>query len=42
MYNVGLVEQLNILDRWKNNDSTLSLAAPIGVSNRKVDKFRYS
>ena len=31
MYNVGLVEQLNILDRWKNNDSTLSLAAPIGV-----------
>ena len=31
MYNVGLIEQLNILDRWKNNDATLSLAAPIGV-----------
>lgn len=31
MYNVGLIEQLNILDRWKNNDSTLSLAAPIGI-----------
>ena len=31
MYNVGLVEQLNILDRWKNNDATLSLAAPIGI-----------
>ncbi len=31
MYNVGLIEQLNILDRWKNNDATLSLAAPIGI-----------
>lgn len=31
MYNVGLVEQLNILERWKNNDATLSLAAPIGI-----------
>lgn len=31
MYKVGLIEQLNILDRWNNNDSTLSLAAPIGV-----------
>ena len=31
MYNVGLIEQLNILDRWNNNDSTISLAAPIGV-----------
>lgn len=33
MYNVGLVEQLNILDRWKNNDATLSLAAPIGIKS---------
>ncbi len=32
MYNVGLVGQLNILDRWKNNDATLSLAAPIGIN----------
>ncbi len=31
MYNVGLVQQLNILDRWKNNDATLSLAAPLGI-----------
>lgn len=33
MYNVGLIDQLNILDRWKNNDATLSLAAPIGVKS---------
>jgi len=33
MYNVGLIEQLNILDRWKNNDATLSLAAPIGIKS---------
>lgn len=32
MYNVGLIKQLNIIDRWKNNDSTLSLSAPIGVN----------
>ena len=31
MYDVGLIEQLNILERWKKNDSTLSLKAPIGV-----------
>lgn len=31
MYNVGLIQQLNILERWKNNDATLSLAAPIGI-----------
>ena len=31
MYNVGLIEQLHVLDRWNNNDSTLSLAAPLGV-----------
>ena len=33
MYKVGMVEQLNILDRWKNNNTVLSLGAPIGVSN---------
>ena len=31
MYNVGLIEQLNVLERWYKNDSTLSLKAPIGV-----------
>ena len=31
MYNVGMVEQLNILNRWKNNDPTKSLQAPVGV-----------
>ena len=32
MYNVGQIEQLNILDRWKNNDPTISLAAPVGIN----------
>jgi len=31
MEKVGKVEQLNILDRWNNNDSTQSLKAEIGV-----------
>ncbi len=31
MFKVGCIEQLNILDRWKKNDSTISLAAPLGV-----------
>lgn len=31
MYNVGLIEQLNVLDRWNGADSTLSLAAPLGI-----------
>lgn len=31
MYDVGCIEQLNILERWKKHDSTLSLKAPIGV-----------
>lgn len=31
MYNVGCIEQLNIFERWKENDSTISLSAPIGV-----------
>ena len=33
MYNVGNIEQLDILGRWKRNDSTLSLKAPIGIDN---------
>lgn len=31
MYNVGKVEQLNILNRWQNNTPITSLQAPIGV-----------
>ena len=31
MYNVGMVEQLNILNRWKMNDPTKSLQVPIGL-----------
>ena len=31
MYDVGTIEQLNILERWRKNDSTLSLRAPVGI-----------
>ena len=31
MYKVSKIEQLNILNRWKENDPTLSLKTPIGV-----------
>ena len=31
MYDVGRVEQLNIFERWKNSDPTLSLQALVGV-----------
>ena len=31
MYNAGCIEQLNILERWRSHDSTISLSAPIGV-----------
>ena len=30
MYKVGRVDQLNILTRWKENDPTVSLHAPVG------------
>ena len=33
MYDVGLIEQLNALERWKRNDTTLSLQAPIGIDD---------
>lgn len=33
MYDVGLIEQLNVLERWKENDATLSLQAPIGIDD---------
>ena len=36
MYNVGLIEQLNALERWKKNDSTMSLKAPIGIDSYGV------
>lgn len=34
MYNVGKVEHLNALTRWKENDPTLSLEVPIGVDKQ--------
>lgn len=33
MYDAGRIEQLNILEKWNKNDSTLSLKAPIGIDN---------
>lgn len=33
MYNVGKIEHLNALTRWKENDPTKSLEAPVGVDN---------
>ena len=42
MYGVGTIEQLNIEERWRKNDSTLSLKAPVGIDNSRNDnKFRY-
>ena len=35
MYNVGMVEQLNILNRWKTNDPTKSLQVPIGLDKSR-------
>ena len=35
MYNVGMVEQLNILNRWKSNDPTKSLQTPIGLDKSR-------
>lgn len=32
MYDAGNIEQLNILEKWKNNNPINSLAAPIGIS----------
>ena len=31
MYDVGKIDQLNISERWRTNDTTLSLQAPIGI-----------
>lgn len=38
MYEVGNVEQLNILDRWKNNNIISSLSVPIGI-DQNGNKF---
>lgn len=35
MEKIGKVEQLNILNRWTNNDSTTSLKAEIGIDQEK-------
>ena len=35
MYNVGMVEQLNILSRWKNNDPIKTLQAPVGLDKSR-------
>lgn len=31
MYQVGKIEHLNVLSRWKENDPTISLEVPVGV-----------
>lgn len=31
MFNVSKIEQLNILNRWKENDPVINLSAPVGV-----------
>ena len=35
MYNVGMVDQLNILNRWKTNDPTKSLQTPVGIDKSR-------
>ena len=35
MERVGKVEQLNILNRWNTNDSTVSLRAEVGVNDKR-------
>ena len=35
MYNVGMVDQFNILNRWKSNDPTKSLSAPVGLDKSR-------
>ena len=32
MYNVGRVEQLNVLNRWRDSNPITSLQAPVGIS----------
>ena len=35
MYNIGMIDQFNILNRWKNNDPTKSLSAPVGLDKSR-------
>ena len=35
MYNVGMVDQLNILNKWKTNDPTKSLQVPVGLDKSR-------
>ena len=35
MYNIGIVEQLNIQNRWRINDPTKSLQAPVGFDKSR-------
>lgn len=39
MYNVGKIEHLNPLSRWKENDPTKSLRAPVGVDTMGEDFY---
>ena len=39
MYDVGKIEQLNILERWRRSDSTVSLKAPIGIDDSGMKIF---
>ena len=36
MYDVGRIEQLNILERWTRHDPTLSLRAPVGIDAQGI------
>ncbi len=37
MYNVGQIEQLNVLSKWQTNNPTISLKAPVGMKeNNKL------
>ena len=35
MYNIGMVDQFNILNRWKSNDPTKSLSVPVGLDKSR-------
>ena len=35
MYNVGMVEQLNIMNRWRINDPTKTLQVPVGLDKSR-------
>ena len=35
MYNVGMIDQLNLVNRWKTNDPTKSLQAPVGLDKSR-------